>query len=201
MLSEYGAHMIDLARWLVGDVAKVNAHLCMFLDRPGAGGGVLDPTNDSAMLAIEFVNGTQGVMQLSALAYIGTCGMDQRITLHGESGTLEARATFRGAEIRGARASESGELEARDTFTSAEIRGERDGEEGFRLLPIPARLLAGVDEANPYHVITQFAGDYLFIDSILEDRPISPSFYDGFRAQEVIDAAIESHEQGVWVSV
>ena len=105
MLSEFGAHMIDLARWLIGDVAKVSAHLHMFFDRPGAGGGVLDPTNDSALLAIEFANGTQGVMQLSSLAYIGTRGMDQRITLHGESGTLEARATFRGAAIRGARAS------------------------------------------------------------------------------------------------
>ncbi len=154
MLSELGAHMIDLARWLLGDVAKVNAHLHMFLDRPGAGAGALDLTNDSAMLAIEFVNGTQCVMQLSGLAYIGTRGMDQRITLHGESGTLEARATFRAAEIRGARTSESGELEARDTYTSAELRGARDGEEEFRLLPIPARVLAGVDAANPYHVAT-----------------------------------------------
>jgi predicted dehydrogenase len=201
VLSEYGAHMIDLARWLVGDVARVNAHLRMFLDRPGAGGGVLDPTNDSAMLAIEFVNGTQGVMQLSSLAYIGTCGMDQRITLHGESGTLEASTTFRSAEIRGARASGSGELEARDTYASTEIRGERDGEEGFRLLPIPDRVLAGVDEANPYHVISQFQGTYLFIDSILADRPVSPSFLDGLKAQEVIDAAKESHERGCWVSL
>ncbi len=200
-LSELGAHMIDLARWLVGDVARVSAHLHMFFDRPGAVGGVLDPTNDSAMLAIELVNGTQGLMQLSQLAYIGTRGMDQRITLHGESGTLEARATFRGAEIRGARASEPGELEAGDTFAIAELSGERDGEEEFRLLPIPDRILAGVDEANPYHVISQFRGDYLFIDSILEDRPISPSFYDGLKAQEVIDAAKESHKTGRWVSL
>jgi predicted dehydrogenase len=201
MLSELGAHMFDLARWLVGDIARVSAHLQMFLDRPGAGGGVLDPTNDSAMLAIEFVNGTQGLIQLSALACIGTRGMDQRITLHGESGTLEARATFRGAEIRGARASESGELEAGDTFAIAELSGGRDGEEEFRLLPIPDRILAGVDEANPYHIISQFRGDYLFIDSILEDRPISPSFYNGLKAQEVIDAAKESHKTGHWVSL
>lgn len=177
VLSEYGAHMIDLARWLVGDVAKVNAHLHMFLDRPGADGGVLDPTNDSAMLTIEFVNGTQGVMQLSALAYIGTHDGEQRITLHGESGTLEAR----------------------HTFTSAEIRGARDGEEELRLLPIPDRVLVGVDEANPYHVISQFWGDYLFIDCILEDRPILPNFFDGLKAQEVIDAAKESYQRGCWV--
>jgi predicted dehydrogenase len=179
VLSEYGAHMTDLARWLVGDLAKVNAHLHMFLDRPGVDGGVLDPTNDSAMLAIQFANGAQGVMQLSSLAYIGTSDMDQRITLHGEAGTLEVRSTF----------------------TSAEIRGARDGEEEFRLLPTPDRVLAGVDEANPYHAISQFWGDFLFIDGILDDRPISPSFFDGLKAQEVIDVAKESHERGCWVSL
>jgi len=178
-LGEYGAHMLDLARWYVGDIAKVNAHLRMLLDRPGADGGVLDPTNDAVMLAIEFANGAQGMMHLSSLAHIGNRGMDQRITLHGESGTLEATATFTGAEIRGA----------------------RDGEEEFHLLPIPERVLEGVDKANPHHVISQFAGVYLFIDSILEDRPISPSFYDGLQAQEVMDAAIESDQRGCWVSL
>jgi len=178
MLSEYGAHMIDLARWLVGDIAKVNAHLCMFLNRPGPDGGILDPTNDSAMLAMEFEKGTQGVIQLSSLAYIGMDGMHSRITLHGESGTLEVKATF----------------------TSAEIRGARDGEKEFRPLPIPDRILERVDKANPFHVRSQFTGDYLFIDSILQDRPISPGFYDGLKAQEVIDAAKESYEKGCWVS-
>jgi predicted dehydrogenase len=171
--------MIDLARWYVGDIAKVNAHLSMFLDRPGRDGEILDPTNDSAMLAIEFANGAQGMMHFSSLAHIGNRGMDQRITLHGESGTLEATATF----------------------TSAEIRGARDGEQEFSILPIPDRVLEGVDKENPYHVISQFAGDYLFIDSILEDRPISPSFYEGLKAQEVIDAAIESNRRGCWVSL
>ena len=44
-------------------------------------------------------------------------------------------------------------------------------------------------------------GDRLFIDAILEGRQASPSFADGLKAQEVIDTAIESHEQGVWVSL
>jgi predicted dehydrogenase len=179
MLSEYGAHMIDLARWLVGDIAKVNAHLRMFMHRPGPDGGVLDPTNDSVMLAIEFEKGTQGVMQLSSLAYLGTDHMDQRIALHGESGTLEVRATF----------------------TKAEILGARIGEKEFHPLPIPDRIMERVDKVNPFHVRSQFTGDYVFINSILQDRPISPSFYDGLRAQEVIDAAKESHEKSCWVSL
>lgn len=117
-------------------------------------------------------------MQLSSLAYIGECGMDQRITLHGESGTLEARATFK----------------------SAEIRGIRDDENEFHLFPIPDRILEGVDKENPFHVTSQITGVYLFIDSILQDQPITPGFYDGLKTQEMIDAAKESHEMGRWVS-
>jgi predicted dehydrogenase len=179
VLSEYGAHMIDLARWLIGDLAKVSAQLDMFLDRPGTGGRSLDATNDSATLSIQFSSGTQGVIQLSSLAYLGTSEMDQRITLHGEAGTLEVRSTL----------------------ASAEIRGALEGEESLHVLSIPDDFLAGVDEANPYHAISQFYGDYLFIDCILEDRPASPSFFDGLKAQEVIDAANESNQAGRWVSL
>jgi predicted dehydrogenase len=177
MLSEYGAHMTDQARWLVGDIAKVNAHLRMFLNRPGLDGGALDPTNDSVIMAIEFENGAQGSMQLSSLACLGARGWDQRITIHGESGTLEAKATY----------------------SSAEIRGIQDGEKEFRLLPVPDRLSRGVDRENPFDIRSQFTGVYLFIDSVLEDKTITPSFYDGLKAQEVIDAAKKSNEMDQWV--
>jgi predicted dehydrogenase len=179
VLGEYGAHMIDQARWLVGDISKVNAHLRMFLDRPGFDGGELDPTNDSVVLSIEFANGAHGSMQLSSLACLGLQGMDQRITLHGESGTLESRATFNGAKICGI----------------------RNGEKEFKVLPVPDRLLKGIDEKNPYQIQSQFNGVYLFVDSVLNDAPIVPSFYDGFMAQKVIDAAKESSRVDKWINL
>jgi len=130
VLSEYGAHMIDLARWLVGDITGVNANLRMFLNRKRPDGGVLDPTNDSAMLALEFAGGAQGVIQVGSLAFIGAKDMDQRITLHGEKGTLEVRATF----------------------TVAEIWGAREGEGEFAVLPTPGRIMEKADRAHPFHV-------------------------------------------------
>ena len=48
---------------------------------------------------------------------------------------------------------------------------------------------------------SQSVGDRLFIDSILADKPIIPDFNDGLAAQEVIDAAFASHQQGDWVAV
>ena len=44
-------------------------------------------------------------------------------------------------------------------------------------------------------------GNRLFIDAILEDRPITPSFREGLKVQEVIEAALASHQQGKWVSL
>jgi predicted dehydrogenase len=179
MLSEYGAHMIDQSRWLIGEISKVNANLRMFLNRPGFDGEELDPTNDSVVMSIEFENGAHGSMQVSSLACLGSRGMDQRITLHGESGTLEAKASF----------------------SSAEIRGVQDGEKDFHILAVPDRLIKGIDEKNPYQIQSQFTGVHFFISSILEDKPITPSFYDGLKAQQVIDAAKESNKKSEWVSL
>lgn len=62
------------------------------------------------------------------------------------------------------------------------------------LLPVPDSYWGNVDKANPFGVFTeQPAGDRLFIDAILEDRPVSPDFYDGLKVQEVIDAALRAH--------
>jgi predicted dehydrogenase len=48
---------------------------------------------------------------------------------------------------------------------------------------------------------TEAVGDRLFIDAILQDRPVSPDFYDGLRAQQVIDAAILSNREARWAAV
>jgi predicted dehydrogenase len=39
-------------------------------------------------------------------------------------------------------------------------------------------------------------------DGTLEaDQPLTPSFYHGWKAQQVLQAALDSHEQGRWVSI
>ena len=55
------------------------------------------------MLLIEFETGAQGTIQVSGVAHTGDRGQEQHITLHGESGTLEADLTSAGAEIGDAR--------------------------------------------------------------------------------------------------
>ncbi len=181
ILGDLGSHVIDFVRWYGGDIASVNAHLATFVERPGPEGQPLDPANDSAMLTLAFENGAQGLIHVSAVTHVGHSRVD--ISLAGDSGTLEGTFSLFGAELRGA----------------------RQGQGGLETLTVPADLCGGVMPADFADVTRLFCehpiGDRLFIDTILEDRRPSPSFYDGLKAQEVIGAAIESHESGHWVSL
>jgi len=189
VLGGFGSHMIDLARWYVGDTARVSAHVGVFVDRPGPEGGPLDPANDSAALLLQFENGAQGMIHVSAVAHTADRNAEQYVALHGEAGTIEVDTVLGGAE------------------ECVLISGARSDQGRFETLPVPDDLWVDVDRSDiwsslfPGVFLRQSVGDRLFVDAILEGRPPSPSFYDGLKAQEVIDAAIESHHSGTWVSL
>lgn len=181
ILGDMGSHMIDLARWCIGDIVEVSGRLSTFVQRPGKGDQPLDPANDSALLTLQFENGAVGVIQVSAVAHVGNRWQEQHVILHGEGGTLEVDVDFsQGYTVRAARHDE-GELQT---------------------LVTPDSLLAGADVNASFMdqftgiFRTQSVGTRLFVDAIMKDLPLSPSFYDGLKAQEVVDAAIASDEQG-----
>jgi predicted dehydrogenase len=175
-LADLGAHMIDLARWYVGDIARVSAHLTTSVGRDGIDGQPLDPANDSAVMTVAFANGSQGVIHVSAVAHCGT----SMVELHGESGTLSALVTFGGGTVQGA----------------------RHDEPGIHALPIPDELWGDASPTRSLDVLTQHpVGERAFIDAILADRPVTPNFYDGWKAQEVIEGALTSHRSECWVDL
>ena len=184
IVSDLGAHLFDLARWYVGDIASVNANLINVVDRPGPDGASPVPTNDLALVTLAHKKGAQSALQASALSHRGDQFMNLDVHLHGELGTLEVNQIFGG-------------LQAGVTF-----RGVRHDEETFGHLTVPDAYRNGLDENNilaPF--VKQPVGPRLFIDSILADQPVSPSFYDGWQVQEAIDAALQSHERGSRVSL
>ena len=70
VVSDLGSHMLDLARWFVGDIASVSAQLSVCIARES---GSLDhgtdaPANDAASLALRFADGAHGTLQVSAVA-------------------------------------------------------------------------------------------------------------------------------------
>ncbi len=59
--------------------------------------------------------------------------------------------------------------------------------------------LAGLDFFAPF--TNQSVGDRLFIDGITKGEPVEPTFYDGWKAQQVIDATLASHDEGRWIPI
>jgi predicted dehydrogenase len=97
---------------------------------------------------------------------------------------------------------EGGTLELQHTFAGAVLRGARPDDNGFRTLEIPTDLWAGVDPENPGTVgQVHSVGDRAFIDAIINDHTIQPSFHDGWKVQQVIEAAFVANTNGSWEPV
>ena len=185
LLGSLGSHMIDLARWYVGDIARISGHLTSFVDRDGPEGGPFTSANDSALIAIEFADGAQGTICVSGVTHVAERGQDFQLRLYGDAGSLEIDFDF----------------------ARSRLRGVQKGEEEWRDLPVPSEFLgqgvnpplAGFDFFAPF--TNQPVGDRLFIDGITKGRPVEPNFYDGWQAQQVIDATFASHDEGRWITI
>ena len=184
VVGDLGAHMIDFARWYVGEVIKVSAQLGTFVHIPSGDGRPLIPTNDSASVFLQFEGGAQGVVRVSNVANRGDRYLDMSVRLYGDSGTLEVDQIFFGPEA------------------GAKVRGVRGREERFSTLEIPDTFFEEIDKSEwfgPYY--NQSVGPRLFVEAIVENKSIKPSFYDGLKVQEVIYSALESDREGCWVSL
>jgi predicted dehydrogenase len=110
--------------------------------------------------------------------------MQQQIKLYGEAGSLEIDIPYEGAAA------------------GAVIRVARNQDEWFQTLETPASYWGEVSRSEPFGVFTQHsAGCRAFIDAILGNHPATPTFYDGYKAQQVVEAAIEAHRSGQWVAI
>lgn len=76
-LMNQGIHGIDLIRWLMGDIASVFAHTGNLTHRI--------ETEDTAVVAVKYVNGAYGVIQGATSVYPG---QSARFELHGDQGTI-----------------------------------------------------------------------------------------------------------------
>jgi predicted dehydrogenase len=181
VLGDLGSHMIDLSRWLIGDVRAVSADASRMIDRSGFGGDPA-PVNDTAHLTFEYAVGGQGVIDVSSITDVGDSIVRFVVRIDGENGSVEVDHRLGGHE------------------DGVALRVGRGGE--LKLLEIPDSYFAGFerkDVLGPYH--HHRAGARLFIDSILEDRQPEPSFEDAVAVQRVIDAALRSHAERRWIDV
>ena len=174
--------MFDLARWYFGDVVRVSASLKTFVHRLGMDGEPMETANDSAFVLLDFANGAHAVVHVASPNIVGP-GLrhtGQTVILSGTDGTLETPG---------------------DPWTHppiSEILGFRRGADAAEPLIVPeSDDFGGMDPGDALAVFrTQSVGPRLFIDAILEDRTIEPSFHDGHQMQRVVEAAMESQLTG-----
>jgi predicted dehydrogenase len=182
ILGDLGSHVIDLAHWLVGDITAVNARLETFVERVDDDDRPVPAANDVAVLLVTFENGALGLIEASAVDHAS----EIQIVLQGTAGRLEAGVPVGAGELY--------------------LRGRRGGDEMLVPLDVPEALWHGIVRgASDFESLIALAhhgpvGVRHFVDSILAGRKPSANFRDGMRAQHVVDAAMQAHSEGAWVT-
>ena len=191
-IGDLGAHIVDLARFLVGDVASVCAMTETFIkERPLPG----DPTKkgavdvDDAFIAMaKFRNGPIGSFESSR--FCAGRKNYQRVEIHGTEGSM---------------------LFNLERLNELNVYSKRDLEDrmGFRNILVTESVHPFMEHWWPHgHIIGwehTFAHEiHHLIDCIVNDKPVAPmaaTFYDGMKCQEVLEAISESSEKGRWVAI
>ena len=183
-LGDLGAHTIDLARFLVGDIAEMSGHLRTFVDeRPVEGSGETRPVtvDDAYSAQVAFEDGVMGTLEASRFA-----------NGHKNDHTIE---------IQGSKGSLRFSLERLN-----ELELLREGSRGYETILV-------TDPEDPYvdhwwppgHVIgwehTFVHENYEFLSAVAHGDSYEPSFAAGVAVQRVLDAVERSDDRREWVSV
>lgn len=199
-LGDLGAHVIDLARYLVGDIDSITGMWETFITkRPSAQDmeGLSAMTkkenieleevdvDDAAIFMFRFKNGSLGTIETTRFA--GGHKNNMNFEINGEKGSLKFEF---------------------ENMNELLYFNKEDPQEyqGFR-------RIKATDPLHPYvsawwppgHIIgyenTFVHQFYEFFQSISLDKPTNPSFYDGMMASKVLDAVELSIKENTWIKV
>jgi len=195
---DLNAHIIDLARYLVGEFAEVVGMKETFVkERPLEleGGSLVAgkaskkksrvTVDDATLFLARFVNGAVGTFEATRFANGRRNG--QRLEINGSKGSL----VF--------------ELER---MNELQLFSSTDAEhlQGFKLINV-------TEACHPYmsaywpvgHIIgwehTFINGVTDFVNAIAKKKSVKPDFIDGLRNQEVLDAVVKSCSERKWIKV
>jgi len=185
-LGDLGAHIIDLGRFLIGEMKSVSAVTRTFIqERPlpeGDGTGKVD-VDDAFVATVEFENGAIGTLEASRFA--GGRKNHQIIEINGEKGSFYF------------------DLERMNELQVFWIGEEPRETQGFHNVLVTEAYHPWWENWWPHgHII---GWEHLFVheithllDCIVNDKDVAPygaTFTDGYRAAVVCDAILESAEK------
>jgi predicted dehydrogenase len=189
-LGDLGAHIIDLARFLIGEPARISAMTKTFIkERPNNEGGTGQVTVDDAFVSlVEFANGAVGTLEATRFA--------------------PGRKNFNSFEINAEHGSVRFNLER---MNEVEVfwRDGRKETQGFTSVLVS-------ESYHPYwsnwwpqgHIIGwehTFVHEFdHFLRAIVNGDPVAPygaTFDDGYRCAVICDAVLESAQSGRIVDI
>jgi predicted dehydrogenase len=181
MLGALGSHFVDTLRWWFGEIAEVaGASVVSAPTVRSRGGTVLHAdAEDTFAMLLRFATGAIGNITCSTTAWYGP---GEEVRAFGSEGMLTIAL-------------------------DGTLWGARRGDPSPESLPIPERLMGSgipeVDAADAGHaLIPPFIRlARTWAQGIRTGTSPSPSFADGLRVQEALDAVPRSQEQHKWVDV
>lgn len=196
---DLNSHSVDLARYLVGEIAAVSAMMKRFVEKrplPGSGAGTFKAgaagadmgevtVDDASFMLAQFENGALGSFEASRFA--------------------NGRKNYNFFEIYGSKGSLAFDLERMNELQYLDMENPSD-EQGFRTILV-------TNATHPYvaawwppghiigyeHEFTHAVVD--FLNALEKGTPITPDFYDGMKDMQVLEAGIVSAATGRQVAI
>jgi predicted dehydrogenase len=84
------------------------------------------------------------------------------------------------------------------------VQGAKAGDKVLTELPIPERLREGLDRSDLGAAVGNFLFAQLaqrFIHGVRTGQPVTPSFFEGLKSQEMLDAIVQSAAEQRWVEL
>lgn len=191
VLGDLGAHIIDLARFLVGEPRKVSAMTKTFIkDRPLPGGGTGQVSVDDAFISLfEFENGALGTLEATRFA--------------------AGRKNHQVLEINGSKGSLVFNLERMNELDVFWTSDEPRETQGFHNVLISESYHPFWENWWPHGHMIGWEHTFVheishLLDAIVNDKKIVPygaDFEDGYKNAVICDAILQSAETEKQVAV
>ena len=200
-VGDIGTHVIDLARYLVGEIESVSALVKTYIstrpvqsggfdqlaasDKSGKGPRAAVDVDDEMLTLVKFAGGATGSIEATRNAY----GRNNFITfeIHGDKGSI-AFNYERMDELEVMFADDPGDARGFRTVYTGPAHPYGDA-----LWPIPA-LGIGYGE-------TKIIECFDFVSAIVKGEQPSPNFRDGYRVSQIADAILRSGEEQAWTDI
>jgi len=188
VLVDLGPHILDIMRYLVGEVEEVSVMMeTFFKERPMPE----DPkkmgkveVEDAITALMKMSNGALGFAEMSRVA---TGAEDEmRFEIHGQNGALAFNLM------------QPNELLA---FDARELKGVQGFKRISTVQKYPAPAMMPAPKFTMGWVRSHIAAIYHFLDSVVHDRMPSPNFHDALKIHHLMESMYRSVETKSWVKV